>query len=103
MKYQIIWSKFSELQLDEIFDYYSKKVSEKIAYKIIRKILKEVSLLEKAPFLGQIEELLLGQKIPYRYLIISNYKIIYYVNDEEGKIKIVDVFDTRQNPTKISK
>ena len=38
----------------------------------------------------------------FRYLIFKNYKIIYWFNKEKNWIEIVDVFDTRQNPPKIS-
>lgn len=37
----------------------------------------------------------------FRYLIATNYKIIYYINDEKQRIVIANVFDTRQNPDKI--
>ena len=40
MTYNIIWSKFSELQLDLIFNYYSKKASSRIARNIILKLNK---------------------------------------------------------------
>jgi len=42
---------------------------------------------------------LLNQK--YRYLVVGNYKVIYnFVQDE---IRIVDIFDARQNPLKIER
>ncbi|WP_426475565.1 hypothetical protein [Chryseobacterium balustinum] len=40
MKYEVIWSEFSEKQIDEIFNYY-KEVSKsyQVALKIVTKIL----------------------------------------------------------------
>lgn len=103
MNYQIIWSDFSHKQLDAIFDYYSKKVNKKTATKIIKKILSEVTVLRQTPFAGQIENTLTDRKISYRYLVCNNYKIIYSIIEDAHLIKIADVFDTRQNPTKIER
>ena len=103
MNYKIIWSNFSEKQLDEIFIYYSKKVNKRTAKKIIKQILSEAIILETTPFVGQIENLLTERKISYRYLICNNYKIIYSIDENENLIKISDVFDTRQNPIKITR
>jgi len=103
MNYQIIWSDFSDKKLNEIFRYYSKKVNKKTATKIIESILSETTILEKTPFSGQIENTLTDRKISYRYLVCTNYKIIYSINENEYLVKIADVFDTRQNPIKIKR
>ncbi len=39
MALKIIWSEFAETQLDEIYDYYEKKVSTKVAKKLVRGII----------------------------------------------------------------
>jgi mRNA-degrading endonuclease RelE of RelBE toxin-antitoxin system len=44
--------------------------------------------------------LLENRNIEYHYIVESNYKIIYSIDDENQFIKIADVFDTRQNPEK---
>ena len=53
--------------------------------------------------MGQIEILLKERKTTYRYLIFKNYKIIYSIDPKKRFIKIADVFDTRQNPSKIER
>jgi toxin ParE1/3/4 len=60
-----------------------------------------VSILEITPFAGTKEELLAECPEGYRYLIESNYKIIYW--KKENLITIASVFDCRQNPFKIRK
>ena len=55
--------------------------------------------LEKHPSSGQRELLLANRKFDYRYLVESNYKIIYWI--EDNYIKIASVFDCRQNSGKI--
>ena len=103
MALKIIWSEFAETQLDEIYDYYEKKVSTKVAKKLVRGIINEPKKLLKSPLIGQKEELLKQRETEYRYLIFKNYKLIYSVDNQNGYIKIADVFDTRQNPIKLKR
>ncbi|WP_394907491.1 type II toxin-antitoxin system RelE/ParE family toxin [uncultured Mesonia sp.] len=103
MNFKIIWSDFSETQLDEIYEYYKKEASLKVATKIVTGIIKESEKLIKASFIGQEEELLKDREIQYRYLVFKNYKVIYSVDELNGFIKIADVYDKRQNPPKIKR
>ncbi|MBX2959392.1 MAG: type II toxin-antitoxin system RelE/ParE family toxin [Flavobacteriales bacterium] len=103
MKWNVIWSNFAEQQLDEIFEYFVENIGKPTAQKIIFTILVDVEKLEKNPFIGQEEDLLKNRKIKYRYLISTNYKIIYSIDEEKGYVKIVDIFDSRQNPKKIKR
>jgi plasmid stabilization system protein ParE len=103
MNFKIIWSEFAETQIDEIYEYYEKKASLKIANKIVTGIIKESEKLIRASFIGQEEELLKDREIHYRYLVFKNYKVIYSVDEKNGFIKIADVFDTRQNPPKMKR
>ena len=103
MALKIIWSEFAETQLDEIYDYYEKKASTKVAKKLVRGIINESKKLIKSPLIGQEEELLKQRETEYRYLVFKNYKLIYSVDNQNGYIKIADIFDTRQNPTKLKR
>lgn len=99
----MIWSAFAERQLDEIFLFYSEKASVKVATKIVRDLLSAPKKLIKTPYIGQVEELLSERSESYRYLVFTNYKIIYSIDEDSGLIKISDVFDTRQSPVKLSR
>jgi toxin ParE1/3/4 len=101
MEVKIEWSDLSERQLKDIFDYYSFEASPRIARKIINKIIDRVSILETNPFAGPKEELLSQYPEDFRFLVESNYKIIYW--KKENLITIASVFDCRQNPDKINK
>ena len=103
MAFEIIWSEFAETQLDQIYQYYEEKVNERLAKKIIKGIINEPKKLINLSFIGQEEELLKARKNKYRYIIYTNYKIIYSVDIENGLIKIADVFDTRQYPLKMKR
>ena len=101
MTYRIIWSEFAESQLDEIYDFYEKRASSRIAKKLVLGIINEPNKLKSEPFIGESEELLKHRSIEYRYLLFKNYKLIYSVDTTNGYIKIADVFDTRQYPPKL--
>ncbi len=89
--------------LIKFFEYYFNNISRRTAKKIAQNILIETEKLQSSPFIGQLEELLKDRKIEYRYLIFTNYKIIYSVDEQNGFVKIADVFDSRQNPIKIAR
>lgn len=101
MEIRIEWSELSERQLKDIFDYYSIKASQRTAKNIINRIIDKVGILESNPFAGPKEELLIDHPEEFRYLVESNYKIVYWKRD--NIITIASVFDCRQNPDRIIK
>jgi plasmid stabilization system protein ParE len=103
MELSVVWTDFSKLALRAIFDYYKKEASPNVARRLVTAITKAVGVLHKQPFAGQQEELLTDRPEGFRYLIHKNYKIIYWINKQENRVEITDVFDTRQNPIKITR
>nr|WP_294930152.1 type II toxin-antitoxin system RelE/ParE family toxin [uncultured Flavobacterium sp.] len=103
MAFKIIWSNFAETELDKIFEYYIENVSLRVAKNVITKIILEPNKILSHPEITQIEELLLDRENQYRYLICDNYKIVYSIDSKQKRIMIADVFDTRQNPSKIKR
>lgn len=57
--------------------------------------------LNKTPRTGQVEDLIKDDEREFRYLVYTNYKIVYYINLVTNQIIIANVFDTRQNPEKL--
>ena len=102
MGLEIYWTEFAEDELHKIFKHYLKKAGYRIAKKLVDGIYDEPSKLKTHAEIGQIEQFLDGRSQVFRYLIYNkNYKIIYWINNEENRIEIIDVFDVRQNPPKI--
>lgn len=101
MEVKVLWSDTSLVQLQEIFDYYSFKESPTVASKIVKGIVKKSILLESNPLIGVKEPLLVDRPFEYRFIVETNYKIIYRFYDKIARI--VSVFDCRQNPKKIEK
>ena len=96
------WTDFAKSELRNIFNYHQEKVSLKIARQIIKQIVEKTKELSIFPEIGANEELLKDRPQNFRYLISTNYKIIYWLNIVNNRIEIVDLFDTRQNPIKIN-
>ncbi|HRO74573.1 MAG TPA: type II toxin-antitoxin system RelE/ParE family toxin [Crocinitomicaceae bacterium] len=97
---KIIWTDFATKSLKAVFDYYAEYANSKVAHKIRKEILKSTRRLSKHTEIGQTEFFLEKLNQTHRYIVSGNYKIIYRV--ENDKIIISDVFDTRQNPTKMN-
>ncbi len=98
---QIKWTNFAISELKNIFLYYRMVAGEKTAEKIKKSILIATKPLIKQPLIGALEENLTELKQEHRYIVEGNYKIIYRIIDEE--IFITDIFDCRQNPTKMKR
>jgi len=97
---KILWTRFAESQLDEIYEYMYNK-NPYIAADIYNDILDESAMLANFPQIAAIEPLLSKYKEEYRSLVVRrNYKVIYYI-DSEKTIYVVGVFDCRQNPKEL--
>lgn len=96
---KVYWTKFALDALHNIYDYYKNNVSVLIANNIKESILLSTQQLEIQPLSGTTETLLKHLNEGHRYIIRGNYKIIYKIQSK--RIYITDVFDSRQNPTKI--
>ena len=98
---QVIWTNFAIAELKNIYLYYRMAAGETIAGKLRKSIFSATKQLIKDPFIGVIEENLVGLKQGHRYLVEGNYKIIYRVVNKD--IYITDVFDCRQNPQRMKR
>ena len=103
MVLKIYWTDFAKQELQGIFDYYKHRAGLNIARKLVSGISEVVLSLSTQPNVGQKEELLANRFEEFRYLVYKNYKIIYWINSEQRRVEIVDVFDTRQNPVKMKR
>ena len=93
----IKWDLKAKESLKAIYSYY-KKLSVQAAKNIKGDILEETKKLLLFPDKFQTEPMM-GE--PYRYRVVRHYKIIYRA--EENGLRIVEVFDTRQDHEKLKK
>jgi toxin ParE1/3/4 len=85
--------------LEEALEYIAPKVDHEKLIEIRDGILDAADTLLVHPFHGQQEPFLAHLGLDHRRLVVSHYKIIYRVIGEF--IYVTDIFDTRQNPSKM--
>ncbi|TDD97295.1 type II toxin-antitoxin system RelE/ParE family toxin [Flavobacterium cellulosilyticum] len=94
---KILWDNKAKSDLKLIFELIKLK-SPQGAKNVLRDIVlqsKNIHFVEQY----QVDEFL---EEPYRRIIVRNYKIIYKIHSET-EIRILQIFDTRQNPIKLNK
>ena len=94
---KVKWDNQAKADLKLIFEYI-KLDSLQNAKKVINEIIshsKSIKFVEQY----QVDEIL-GE--PYRRMIVRDYKIIYKIHSET-EIRILQIFDSRQNPIKLKK
>ena len=85
--------------MDEIHTYLEQEAGIQVARRTISKITDAVLLLTQFPRGGQIEPWLEHKGLDHRRAVVGNYKVVYRIDKQE--IKIIDVFDARQDPKKM--
>ena len=85
--------------LEEALNFIAIKVSYNKLNEIKGDILDAADKLILHPLQGQKEHLLEHLDLEHRRLIVSHYKIIYRIVEED--IYITDIFDSRQDPDKM--
>ena len=75
----------------------------KTAHEIIENYQKNKKRLSSNPYMAQAEPLLTNREYAYRGLVIHKYcKVIYRIDKNTDTIYIVDVWDTRREPTRLT-
>ncbi len=95
-KHEIIWTKISEIQLQEILEYFTKR-NKSVFYsgKLYKKITTELKTVAKNPELG------INTKLDHiKGLIIDDYILFYEIFKD--RIIILKVWDCRLNPDKLN-
>lgn len=95
------WMKRAAKHLDNIYNFLAKQ-NENAAIKIYNELLDSADILLTFPMAGIEEETLKNNPKNYRSLVVcKHYKLIYRI--EKNIIKIVAVWDCRQNPEKLKR
>jgi hypothetical protein len=81
------------------FYLYELEIPSNFIASLIDQLFLKIDRLPENPFLGQIEPTLISYKKDHRRIVLGNIKIIYRVDQEV--IYITDIFDSRQNPSKM--
>lgn len=95
---KIIFSSRSKFQLDSLLDYLEIRFSVSTKKKFVLKLDKVIVIIQKDPETFSKS----NSNKAIRKCVISKQTTLYYrYNNQE--IRLLSLFDTRQNPTKINK
>lgn len=90
------WTDPAMEDLNAIWEYYEVLIGLEKAETYIDRFFQKADRLVRFPEMGAVEEELSNAFVTVRYLLEGHYKIYYKVDGP--LVKILRVFDTRQNP-----
>lgn len=95
-KREVVWTRNSEIQLQEILEYFTNRnKSEQYSQRLYKKFKAELQVAAQRPGIGIKTKL---DKI--RGLIVEEYILFYQIL--EDKLLVLKVWDCRQNPDKLN-
>jgi plasmid stabilization system protein ParE len=97
MTREIIWSPDAVNDFESILEYLELKWSNRIARRFINKIDDNIELIIEDPKIFP----LINQEMQIRKSVITKQNTLFY-REINGKIEIVRLFDTRQDPQKLT-
>ncbi len=104
MPVQVKWTAQATKAITQIINWGKLNFSEQTIARLFYKIISYETPLTNNPYMGALEPLLAGRKLPYRSLVIhEHYKLIYYVDEKKERLYISDVWDTRRKPMTLTK
>lgn len=94
---KVVWSVQAKEGLQQTSNYNQKEFGKRSKQKSLDEVLHVASLLERNPYLGQVESLLDEAPVEYRSIVVNHInKLVYYIH--ESTIEIVVLWDTRREP-----
>lgn len=96
---KLVYTEQALISLEETLEFLALKVPYEKLIEIRDEILDTADTLLLQPLSGQREFLLSHLELEHRRLVAGHNKIIYRVVDEY--IYITDIFDSRQDPSKM--
>lgn len=99
MKRKIVFSKKSELQIEEIYQYVlSKSNDEDTAKRFVNELIDKTEILKTQAFVGRQLEIIDNIVTQYRYLVYKDYLIFYRV--DENKVYIDRILNSKMDYVK---
>ena len=98
---QIVWRERTEQLFGAFVEYAGLEFGKTTAQRWQKERKAIEWRLERFPESFPLEELLVGRDIRYRRSHIMNrrFKIIYHYNEAEDTVHVIDIWDTKRNPS----
>jgi plasmid stabilization system protein ParE len=101
---EVIWNKQAEHEWRQKLLYGLSEFGQTTAIKFVQRTNYVIGIIRKHPKIGTPEAFLQGRKKVYRqFHLLGPLKIVYYYIESSDTIRIVDVWDTRREPSKLIK
>ena len=97
MAKNVIWSPAAEKDLETVLDYLQSKWSNQVLNRFINKIDDNIGLIIDDPKIFP----LINHRLKIRKSVITKHNTLYY-RETAKSIQIVRLFDSRQNPKKLT-
>ena len=97
MAKNVIWSPAAEKDLEAVLDYLQSKWSDQILNRFINKIDDNIGLIIGDPKIFP----LINERLKIRKSVITKHNTLYY-RESSKSIQIVRLFDSRQDPKKLT-
>ena len=99
----VVWRLKAIRRLDEATTWCYWQFGERVALKFYKEAQRQVTLLELFPRMAPVEELLKHRPLLYRSLSVRpHFKLIYYVDESQSELHIVDFWDVRRDPKQLT-
>ena len=100
---QVKWKKRAEIELARNIDFVLEHFGKRVARAFYNSVKRYNNYFASNPYMGPREELLLGREIEYHSFVVhKHFKIVYYVDEREKCVYIVDMWDVRREPKILS-
>ncbi len=96
MELKLLWTSEARNDLKDIYDYHLEVAGQRVAMKLSGAIVLSTTVLMKKPEVGQREEFLSNRKQEFRYLVVKNYKVIYWVDREGNIVQVGSIAGARE-------
>ena len=93
---EVIWSPLAEKDFESILDYLQLKWNDRIINRFINKVDDNIGLILEDYKIFPI----INEELQIRKRVISKQNTLYY-REKAGKLEVVRLFDSRQNPNKL--
>ena len=101
---QVVWNKQAQQEWHSKLLYGFNEFGETTAVEFVRRTNHIIDNLKEHPQIGFIEPLLRHKKRRYRaYLLLGPLKMIYRYIESTDTIRIVDIWDMRREPKRLSR
>ena len=95
MEVEIIFTRNYLRRINSLIIYLQVRWNEKVVDEFKEVVLKKLILIKENPLIGSYTS---DPKV--RHILVTKHNLLYYQIKADNKILFLDLFDTRQNPSK---